>query len=133
MIYAQTKNGVTTYNYTTPIAGNPHNIKLGRIQVPSGTKKVAAIHTRPKGITFSDADIANAERRGINAFVVGPNLKLQKYNVISHKTSSLGRVYPIALTSWQKEALLSEFQISWDSHSETCDRRDCSPGDFPGR
>lgn len=139
-IYAQTKNGVTTYNYTTPIAGNPHNIKLGRIQVPSGTKKVATIHTHPRANNFSGrernavkGDIPVARRRGINSYVVGPSLNVRKYTVSTNDNSIIGTAYPIALTSWQKEALLAEFQISWDSHFESCKYSNCNPGDFPGR
>ncbi len=63
---------------------------------------VAYVHTHPNSNSFSKADINVANNGGINAYVVGPNLELLKYNVASASTINLGMITPIALTDSQK-------------------------------
>lgn len=99
----------------------PHSVPVGR-STPKGTKTVAYAHTHPNSNSFSDADIRVANHFGIDAYVVGPNLNLQRYNLTSATTTSLGIISPIALTDEQRAALVSEFRISWDNHvTEGCD------------
>ena len=120
-IYSRTINGKTTYNYNPPRSGTPHSVSVGR-STPKGTKTVAYAHTHPNSNSFSDADIRVANHFGIDAYVVGPNLNLQRYNLTSATTTSLGIISPIALTDEQRAALVSEFRISWDNHvTEGCD------------
>ena len=62
----------------------------------------------------------------IDAYVVGPNLELQRYNLLSASTANLGGISPIALTDERRSSLITEFQVSWDARvSAGCDF-DCS-------
>ena len=128
VIYSRTINGVTTYGYATPVAGLPHKVNVNNIGIPYGTVRVATAHTHPNGNNFSDngegkGDIPNANRRGLDSYVVGPNLWLQRYNVSSNTIDSeVALISPIALTSQQQAALVSQFAISWENHLGTCDR-----------
>ena len=78
--------------------------------------------THPNSNNFSGADIQAAKDLKINAYVVGPNLKLQRYNLLSESTTNLGVISPIALTDAQRASLVKEFQVSWDEHiADGCD------------
>jgi len=137
VIYSTTTNGATTYDYAPPVAGEPHSVGYGEVQVPSGTTKVATAHTHPNSNYFSgitpgatSGDIPNAIKRGMDSYVVGPNLKLQKYSISSNSISIVGVTSPVALTNQQKAALVSQFQVSWDSHFGTCNFG-CENMDWP--
>ena len=120
-IYSRTINGKTTYNYNPPRAGNPHSASVGN-STPKGTKAVAYAHTHPNSNVFSGADIRAAENLKIDAYVVGPNLELQRYSLSSASTTNLGVISPIALTDAQRSSLVTEFQVSWDAHiADGCD------------
>ena len=114
-IYSRTINGVTTYNYNSPRAGQPHSATVGH-SVPKGTKTVAYAHTHPNSNNFSGSDISAARSLGMNAYVVGPNLNLQKYSLSSGSIINLGKISPIALTEEQKASLVRDFKVSWDAH-----------------
>ena len=119
-IYSRTINGKTTYNYNPPRSGNPHSVSIGR-RTPHGTKMVAYAHTHPNSNYFSDTDISVAQSLNIDAYVVGPNLDLQRYTTSSNIITSLGTINPNELSYEQKNELVSEFQMSWDEHvSENC-------------
>ena len=127
IIYSSTSNGITTYNYATPVAGSPHSVGYGNVKIPSGTTKVATAHTHPNSNVFSglnpgatSGDIPNAINRGLDSYVIGPNLNLQKYSISSNSVSIIGVATPIVLTSKQQAELISQFQISWDSHLGQC-------------
>lgn len=99
----------------------------GDVKIPSGTTKVATAHTHPNSNNFSgltpgatSGDIPNAIRRGLDSYVIGPNLNLQKYSISYGTVSVVGVASPVALTSQQQAALVSQFQISWDNHLGTC-------------
>lgn len=120
-IYSRTINGETTYNYNPPRAGNPHSASVGN-STPKGTKTVAYAHTHPNSNVFSGADIRAAENLKIDAYVVGPNLELQRYSLSSASTTNLGIISPIVLTDAQRSSLVTEFQVSWDTHiADGCD------------
>ncbi len=120
-IYSRTIDGKTTYNFNPPRAGNPHSAFVGK-SPPKGTKTVAYAHTHPNSNVFSGADIRVAGNLGIDAYVVGPNLELQRYNLLSSTTTNLGVISPVALTDDQRASLVEEFQVSWDTHIEAgCD------------
>ena len=127
VIYSSTTNGTTTYDFATPVAGSPHSVGYGNVKIPSGTTKVATAHTHPNSNNFSglkpgatSGDIPNAISRGLDSYVIGPNLNLQKYSISSGTVSVVGVASPVALTSQQQAALVSQFQISWDNHLGTC-------------
>jgi len=120
-IYSQTNEGKTTYNYNPPRAGQPHSASAGS-STPKGTKTVAYAHTHPNSNVFSITDIRSAEILGIDAYVVGPNLELQRYNLYSSTTTNLGIISPVALTDEQRASLIDEFKVSWDAHVKAgCD------------
>ena len=128
VIYSSTTNGTTTYDFATPVAGSPHSVGYGNVKIPSGTTKVATAHTHPNSNSFSglspgakSGDIPNAIRRGLDSYVIGPNLNLQKYSISSGTVSVVGVASPVALTSQQQATLVSQFQISWDNHLGTCE------------
>ena len=127
VIYSRTIDGATTYNYAEPVAGNPHSVGYSGVKVPSGTTKVATAHTHPNSNSFSgltpgatSGDIPNAMGRGMDSYVIGPNLNLQKFSISSQSVSIVGIASPIELTSQQQAELTSQFQISWDNHLGTC-------------
>ncbi len=127
VIYSKTINGVTTYDYATPVVGEPHGVGYSDIKIPFGAKKVATAHTHPNSNSFSGSepnatqgDIPNANERNLDSYVIGPNLNLQKYSVASLKISSVGTASPTPLTQSQQAALASQYQSSWDSHLGSC-------------
>ena len=129
-IYSRTVKGETTYNYNPPRAGKPHSASVGN-STPKGTKVVAYAHTHPNSNVFSGADIRAAENLKIDAYVVGPNLELQRYSLSSASTTNLGGISPIALTDAQRSSLVTEFQVSWDAHiAAGCDF-DCGSMTWP--
>ena len=120
-IYSRTINGETTYNYNTPRAGNPHSAVISNSS-PNGTIVVAYAHTHPNSNVFSGVDIQAAKSLKIDAYVVGPNLELQRYSLSSVSTTNLGVISPIALTNVQRSSLVTQFQVSWDAHiADGCD------------
>ena len=129
-IYSRTVKGETTYNYNPPRAGKPHSASVGN-STPKGTKVVAYAHTHPNSNVFSGADIRAAENLKIDAYVVGPNLELQRYSLSSASTTNIGGISPIALTDAQRSSLVTEFQVSWDAHiAAGCDF-DCGSMTWP--
>ena len=114
-IYSRTVKGETTYNYNPPRAGKPHSASVGNSTL-KGTKAVAYAHTHPNSNVFSGADIRAAENLKIDAYVVGPNLELQRYSLSSASITNIGGISPIALTDAQRSSLVTEFQVSWDAH-----------------
>ena len=120
-IYSRTIDNQTTYNYNPPRAGAPHSATVGN-PVPKGAKAVAYAHTHPNSNVFSSKDIQAAEYLQIDAYVVGPNLQLQRYSFASKTTTALGVISPSVLTDAQRASLVTEFQDSWNSHISTgCD------------
>ena len=129
-IYSRTVKGETTYNYNPPRAGKPHSASVGN-STPKGTKAVAYAHTHPNSNVFSGADIRAAENLKIDAYVVGPNLELQRYSLSSASTTNIGGISPIALTDAQRSSLVTEFKVSWDAHiAAGCDF-DCGSMTWP--
>ena len=129
-IYSRTVKGETTYNYNPPRAGKPHSASVGN-STPKGTKAVAYAHTHPNSNVFAGADIRAAENLKIDAYVVGPNLELQRYSLSSASTTNIGGISPIALTDAQRSSLVTEFQVSWDAHiAAGCDF-DCGSMTWP--
>ena len=129
-IYSRTVKGETTYNYNPPRAGKPHSASVGN-STPKGTKVVAYAHTHPNSNVFSGADIRAAENLKIDAYVVGPNLELQRYSLSSASITNIGGISPIALTDAQRSSLVTEFQVSWDAHiAAGCDF-DCGSMTWP--
>ena len=127
IIYSKNTKGTKTYGYANPVAGTPHSVGYQNIKIPSGTTKVATAHTHPNSNVFSglapgatSGDIPNANSRGLDSYVIGPNLNLQKYSISSGTVSVVGVASPAALTSQQQAELVSQFQVSWDSHLGTC-------------
>ena len=120
-IYAETNDGVTTYNYTKPYSGDPHSVAIGYKNIPAGATVVAYIHTHPNYNDFSYKDkIAACELRQ-NLYLVNPDHQLQMYSPFENKTYSLGYISPSMLTDDQKSALVNQFKISWDTHLGSCD------------
>ena len=114
-IYSRTVNGVTTYNYNPPHAGEPHSVDVNSSS-PEGTTIVASAHTHLFGNTFSEQDKSVAMFLNINNYVVGPNLELQRYNVSSGSITNLGVISPTPLTDAQRDSLVANFEVSWDEH-----------------
>ena len=123
VIYSCTSGGETTYNYTEPIVGNPHNVDIP-IVAPEGTTVVATAHTHLVGNRFSgteigatEGDIPEAKRLGLNAYAVGPALNLMRYDVSSDSIDySVCTISPRPLTLGEKNKLVLLYQSSWDEH-----------------
>ena len=129
-IYSRTIKGETTYNFNPPRAGEPHLASVGN-STPKGTKAVAYAHTHPNSNAFSVADIRAAQSLNIDAYVVGPNLELQRYSLASASATNLGVISPVALTDEQRSALIAEFQVSWDTHISSGCGFDCGGMTWP--
>ena len=115
-IYVKYIDGIPTYGYCTPKPGGPHwGTGVDKIS-PSGTTIVAYTHTHPNDNEFSPGDISTANDSSINAYVVGPNLLLQKYCWETGGIIPLYNICPTPLTSMQKSALVAQFQDSWNRH-----------------
>jgi len=103
------------YNYTTPIAGNPHSCHIHFEMMPEMGTAVAYVHTHPNSVSFSSKDKDYANNNGINAYVIGPDLVVKRYDYVTDATTVLGTIKPKALSNGQKEQLLS-LQVVWDAH-----------------
>jgi hypothetical protein len=129
-IYSRTINGQTTYNYNPPRAGNPHSATVGKA-TPEGTTLVAYAHTHPNSNSFSLGDIRAAKNMGVDAYVVGPNLELQRYSLSSSSIIVVGVITPIPLTDAQRSFLTTEFRESWYSHIDSGCGFDCGSMIWP--
>ena len=120
IIYSENVNGVTTYNYTTPKAGSPHNARLDG-DPPKGTTAVAYVHTHPNSNEFSPDDKILAVQHKINAYVVTPEHKLWFFDYTDiNNTDDLGYILPTSLTDAQKAELKETFEQSWNNHLGKC-------------
>ena len=67
----------------------------------------------------------------LDAYVVGPNLQLQRYNIIDSSTVNVEKTSPVPLTESQKELLVNQFRISWEKHLEVDCGFDCGNITWP--
>lgn len=81
------------------------------------------VHTHHNLSSFSYNDERVAIDLGVNAYVVGPDLELQRYNVLTG-VSRLGSISPVKLSVWQQDLLRITFQKSWERHAAV----PCGPG-----
>ena len=124
IIYSFTCRGITTYSYATPVVGEPHRVNINRVFVYDEVTVVACAHTHPNSSWFSDGDIDVANNLGIDAYVIGPDLLLKRYECYCDNTIGdyVKLISPIALTIEQKNALVDQYSVSWDNHvSKGCE------------
>jgi len=117
------------YNYTIPREGNPHSVLISSTTT-LGTM-VAYVHTHPNSNEFSKSDKDVAEKFSIDAYVISPNFKLQKYNASDGTTVIVAIVFPNELTEAQKSSLEAEFQDSWEDHVAGGCAFNCSHKNWP--
>ena len=136
-IYSISFNGEKYIMYTTPRVGSPHRVSVGAKNIPKGATFLAYMHTHPNSNIFSglganetSGDIPVANSLGVNAYVVGPNLNLQRYNVSAGTVDVVGTISPIALTSTRRASLELMLTASWNSHLGTCNF-DCEDMTWP--
>ena len=110
------------YDFGEPVYGTPHSVGYGSVSIPNGSIRIATAHTHPNSNSFSSTDKTNALKRGLNSYVIGPNLELQKYDVENQNTSIVALINPTALTGLEKSELTLQFQASWDNQLQ----QDCS-------
>lgn len=120
------------YSYATPVVGKPHEVAVNDIDIPENATRVATAHTHPNSNEFSGlspgtdkGDIHNAIKRGINSYVIGPNLKLQKYIVSLDSVCVVGIAAPRLITTQEKSSLMWHYQSSWREHLDDCNDFDC--------
>ena len=130
VIYSASSGGKTTYHYTPVVVGTPHGVDYGAFQdLPTA---VATVHTHPRFNEFSRPDKDNAVSRGMNNYMVGPNLKLSVYYFDYRNIRELGVIEPTPLSDSQKIKLAEQYQISWDNHLKTCPPKyDCDTIPWP--
>ena len=128
-IYSRMAGNTKVFFFTNPRVGEQHSVSAGIENVPADSKFEAVVHTHPNSNSFSGmrenaekGDIPNANRQGINVYVVGPNLNLQRYNVSDGTITVVRRISPIALTDAQRTSLVAEHRASWEEHIVSCDR-----------
>lgn len=83
--------------------------------MPSSGTAIAYAHTHPNSNSFSQPDRDYASNHYINAYVVGPNYELQRYDYISGEETGLGKITPTPLTAAQMNDLNSLI-VSWEAH-----------------
>ena len=116
LIYSKTKNGSTSFYLTQTRSGNPHSASISTSNIPNNGEFVAYVHTHPNSNSFSEADLDVATDLNINAYVVGPNLQLQRYDYQDNSISNVGGIIvPTPLTDAQKTDL-NNMIVSWESH-----------------
>ena len=114
-IYSIEIGGTIMYSYAPPRRGRPHYVRVG-YATPIGTEYVAFAHIQPNNNKFSDGDFDNANRHNVNAYVVGPSKKLQKYESAIGKETDICTISPVALTASQYTKLYNDTWLSWEYH-----------------
>ena len=116
-IYSRTSGNKKTYYATEAHAGSPHSVTVGQRNIPSGTTLEATFHTHPNNNNFSSADMTNANNRGVDNYVIGPNLNLQRYNVSTQTVdNAVAVISPKPLTAKEKSTWQATLQSSWYNH-----------------
>jgi hypothetical protein len=120
VIYSMNIDGEIVYDYVTPWAGTPHEVEIN-MTVPSEATIVAYAHTHPNGDRFSGNDIMIAKTYEIDAYVVGPDYYLKKYDWKSGEAVRIGKIRAVSLSDEDKARLEDEFADSWNEHiSQPC-------------
>ena len=128
LIYSITVGGVTRFYYADPVAGNPHGTGTAYLDtvIPAGVDVVATAHTHPNSNTFSSSDISNANKRGLDNYVLGPSLNVLKYDVSAGQVvpNPVGQATLRPLSDIEKMQLYRRFESSWNNH--TCNFLYCN-------
>ena len=115
-IYEKTEGGKTSYYYTTPAVGSPHSASgIDMHRVPNGCLAIGYAHTHPNSNMFSKADKDFANYYRIDAYVIGPDLNLQRYNQKDGSVVIVTSIALLPLTDVRVESL-DELKSSWDAH-----------------
>lgn len=125
------KNG--GYYLTGGRVGGPHQVSTGASYLPLGASLVATVHTHPSNNKYSDQDLKNAHVRGVNNYLIGPNLMLQRYNVLDNTTSEICPISPIGLSESISQLLESTLRESWDNHLANCIGFSCEDKAWPNQ
>ena len=88
---------------------------MSKIILPFGAKYEANIHTHPDNSVFSlqDKDIANNLK--VNAYLIGVDLELQRYNYSNNSTLPLGSISLSPFPGWLAGAAFI-LKSSWENH-----------------
>jgi len=112
----------TLYYYTEPRVGEPHKANLNITK-----ETVAFVHTHPTKDSFSgidkdgkkdgEGDLGVSDRRGIDAYMIGPTQNLWYYESGGEiPTDPIGKITPTPLSDDEKKRLVAEYQDSWNDH-----------------
>ena len=108
------------YRLTATASGGPHTVGIP-MSIPSGATRIAYVHTHPNSNSFAPIDKEIARDWEINAYVVGPNLWLQRYNFASGIVNGeVARVTLRNLTVAERAALEALYRASWNAHLPNC-------------
>lgn len=114
-------NSSGTYYLSATVAGAPHSVSPP--SVPSGTTRVAYIHSHPNGNEFSDGDKEYGDYYGINGYVSAPTtyggtsaFRLLRYNVSNKTTTVVQAISLRSLSSVERITLLAIYQDLWYNH-----------------
>ena len=114
-IFSSEINGVTMYSYSTPRIGKPHEVMVG-YPTPPNTVYVAFVHIHPNYDYFSQGDKDIANKRNINAYVVGSSKQLRMYDSSTFKSFPIGQIHPIQLMEFQYTSRKQMSWYTWGSH-----------------
>ena len=132
-IYSVEINSATYYQYTNPAVGSAHSSTVDLSRIPSKGKKIAYAHTHPNSNNFSPADKECANDLSINAYVISPNLNLQKFTYDTRTITVIKSINPCILTTFDL-CELAQYEDVWKSHLDNgkCpDRFDCGNMSWP--
>ena len=115
-IYYISVNGSKRYYYTKPAVGSPHKSSgIDPNHVPRYGIQVAYAHTHPHSNTFSKPDYNYANSHSIDAYVIGPNLWVQKYSYYDDEVTKISMATVKECGVIQPERL-NFLRSIWESH-----------------
>ena len=119
-VYSISSGGITTYNYSETIWGDPHSVPY-KDNSPERTTRVATVHTHPNSTSVSGPDIDLAEKYSLDSYVIGPDYVMLKYDISMgiSVTEAYISVTPLAVP--QQEILKYLYQGWWNAHIQSGD------------
>ena len=118
-------NNVIRYSYTEPVVGGPYNSDVNIKKIPPTTVAEGLIHSHSMISQFSKEDLKNAEKSGLDSYLVMPS---SEGNADVYKYSDEWGTWtesPVAynnkfrqLSSAEKHFLEEQYKMVWNSHVE---------------
>lgn len=131
MIYKVTSSGVTTYYYTSPEPGDPHNFDT-TLNAPIGTTGVAIVFIQldQTSLSFADKNRFQQNYSGLDMYALLSGSTVVWYSPgLSDDHFEVDSVETPLLSHDEEVALVSEYRSEWEVHCATCP--DCDVTQWP--